>query len=78
VTRDIYPKHVKRGMIIRWHPSQFPKNRPPTWVQVLDVQEGATRDQVWIEYSRPTSDDSQMETGGRWFYDTTPLQVREE
>ena len=75
-TRDIYPRHVKRGMIIRWHPSQFPANRPPAWFQVLNVEEGFV-DQVWIEYAILADDDSQVKTTGRWYYDTTILQARE-
>jgi hypothetical protein len=76
-TRDIYPKHLARGMIVRWHPSQFPANREPRWLCITEVTPGTLSysDRVWITWN--TEDDNgDPVAGGRWVFDTTPMQAK--
>ena len=78
--RDIYPANVKPGMIFRWHPTHFPKNRPPRWLQATEVDtvSGKRWGQVWIAYQYENDrEDCGVSASGRWFYDVTLLQSAE-
>jgi hypothetical protein len=75
--RDIYPKALVRGMIVRWHPCQFPANRKPRWLCITEVQPGTMTyaDRVWIAWSTVNENGDPVD-GGRWVFDTTPMQEK--